>query len=248
MLDHRTPSAKCAYCVMWLDSTQIYVGPKQEQDRAFRLLTRLADANPTDLMIRWMLAVECRTWDRNEEGVAAYKIILDHWKPGPALVHQTYANLLDNLKRYDDALVARYQVVQMEPAGWSYDGLANTLHGLQRYDEACAAHAIATRISPQRSLYWSNWAVALNAQQKYDDAIAKCERSLKLAPTNGRAYWQWGVALDGQGKTREALEKCKMAKITSSDAPKLDEFISDLEKRLQTSAATEPVSTLTKGE
>jgi tetratricopeptide (TPR) repeat protein len=139
-------------------------------------------------------------------------------------------------------------VVQMEPAGWSYDGLANTLHGLERYDEACAAHAIATRINPRSSLYWSNWAVALNGQQKFDDAIAKCERALQLQPTNGRAYWQWGVALDGQGKTREALEKCKMAKVIFPESPKLDELISDLQQRLQAAAAKEPASTLTKGE
>ena len=189
MLDHRAPAATCAYCVLALDSQQLREAPKEEADRAFGALRKLADENPNDVMIRWMLAVQCRSWERNEEGVEAYKQILEQWHPGPALVHQTYGNLLDNLNRYDEALVERYLVVKMEPASWSYDGLANTLQGLSRFDEACQAHAIATRMDPRSSIYWSNWDVVLNGQDKHDEAIEKCYAALRL---HARNWWRIG--------------------------------------------------------
>ncbi|MEX2115077.1 MAG: tetratricopeptide repeat protein [Pirellulales bacterium] len=231
MLDHKTPAAKCAYYMMAMDSQQLRNEPAAVVDRVFRDLRKLADAHPDNLMIRWMLAVQCRNWNRDEEGAEAYKLVLARWQPGPALVHQTYANLLDNLKRYDEALAERYLVVKMEPASWSYDGLANTLDNLSRFDESCEIHEIAVRMGPGRSLNWSNWAVALNGQGKHEEAIEKCQRALHLDAQNWRAHWMWGKALDGQGKPQEALEKCQTA-TAIFEFPELNDYIADLKRRL----------------
>jgi tetratricopeptide (TPR) repeat protein len=182
-------------------------------------------------MVRWMLAVQCRNWNRNQEGADAYEVLLERWHPGPALVHQTYANLLDELKRYNDALAERYLVVAMEPAPWSYDGLGNTLQHLNRFDESCAAHEIAVRLDPTSSLYFSNWAIALNGKGDFDGAIEKCKRALQLQPTSARAYWMWGKALDGQGKPNEALAKCLTARALFNRPGPLDEYIADLRQR-----------------
>ncbi|HEY1603409.1 MAG TPA: tetratricopeptide repeat protein [Pirellulales bacterium] len=233
MLDHRTRAAKCAYQVLWMDSEELYQSPKKEVDRAFSELQQLADANPDDLMIRWMLAVQCRNWGRNEEGVKVYQQILAKWQPGPVLVHQTYANLLDNLHRYDEALVERRLAVSMSPAYWTYDGLGNTLHGLSRFQEACDAHAIATAMNPRRSSNWSNWAKSLNGLGKYDEAIEKSQRALKIDPRNWRAYWIWGTALAELGKPEEALKKCQAATAIYNKSPLLNDFVADLEKQLK---------------
>ncbi len=233
MLDHRTPAAKCAYFVLGLDSQQLRQASKKEIDRAFKIMRKMADENPDDVMVRWMLAVQCRSWERNEEGAEAYKQVLEKWNPGPALVHQTYANLLDELRRYDEALVERQQVVKMEPAGWSYDGLGNTLHNLGRNDEACAVHRMATSIAPDRSMYWSNWAVALNGQRDYAEAIEKCQRALQLDDQNWRAYFMWGKALAGQGNPELALEKCKLATDKVDNCAELNALLADLKARLE---------------
>ncbi|HEY4308921.1 MAG TPA: tetratricopeptide repeat protein [Pirellulales bacterium] len=232
MLDRGSVTAQCAYHVLWMDSQQLAADPPSEVERAFRGLRDLADKNPDDLMIRWMLAVQCRNWQRNEEGVAAYKLILQHWQPGPAYVHQTYANLLDGLGRYEDALVERRVAVKMEQAYWTYDGLGVTLDHLSRFDEANAAHATATRMNPGRSENWSNWAISLNGLGKYDKAIEKCQQALRIDPSNGRAYRQWGTALAGQGRPREALEKCKTAASIYGESAVLDEYIDQLQRQI----------------
>ncbi|HEY1785812.1 MAG TPA: tetratricopeptide repeat protein [Pirellulales bacterium] len=157
-IDTSTPSGKCAWLVKRLDSANMKWASKQIVDDAFADFKKLADENPGDIFIRWMLAVECRTWDRNEEGVEQYKQILQQWNPGPALVHQTYANLLDELGRFDEALVERCKAVKMEPASWTYDGLGNTLKGLGRFQEANEAYVTALSMEPISLRYWIHWA------------------------------------------------------------------------------------------
>ncbi|HVU90069.1 MAG TPA: tetratricopeptide repeat protein [Pirellulales bacterium] len=233
MCGRRTPSSRCAEAMLELDSEQLHKGPPADVDRAFADFEKLADRYPDDVIVRWMLAVQCRTWDRNELGVIAFKKILERWHPGPAIVHQTYANLLDNLGRYDEALPERRLAVALSPAWWTYDGLGNTLDNLSRFAEADAAHAIATRMNPQRALNWSNWAESLNGLGKFDEAIKKSEQALKLNPRDWRAYWMWGRALDGQGKPREALEKCLMASAIISDWVPLNQYIAELNQRLR---------------
>ena len=121
--ERRRPSARL---IRRLDSDQMKWATPQIVNDAFADFKKLVDENPDDIMIRWMLAVQCRNWNRNAEGAELYRQILDRWNPGPVLVHQTYANLLDELARFEEALVEHYKAVKMEPAAWSYDGLGNT--------------------------------------------------------------------------------------------------------------------------
>ncbi len=210
-IDPTTPAGQCAECMLRLDTSRPGVLGATPVRQHFVALEKLADAHPDDVMLRWMLAVECRTWDRNAEGAEAYRQILEQWTIGPARVHQTYANLLDELGRYEEALEERYKAVEIEPASWSYDGLGNTLESLHRYDEANEAHAIAVRLDPDSSLYWSNWAISLLGDGQYDAAIEKCQRSAALDPNSWRAPYVWAQALEAQGKLPEAMEKYQQA-------------------------------------
>jgi tetratricopeptide (TPR) repeat protein len=230
MMDMSSAAGRCALHVIHLDSSEYGRAGKTQVDAEFAAFAKLADANPDDVMVRWMLAVQCRTWNRNEEGARQYKKMLDRWNPGPVLVHQTYANLLDELKRYDDALVERRKAVEMEPAGWSLDGLGHTLDGLGRFEEAYEAHARAVQLDPDRSLYWSNWAHSLNLAGKHDEAIRKCEQAVKVDPRNQRAWRNWGDALKSQGSKEEALQMYKKALTVDPKNAELQSLIADLEK------------------
>jgi|GEM_PF-3572865 len=206
VIDQATPCAQCAAQIALLDSNA-KEHPPGTVDRAFAELTRLADANPNDVVMRWMLAVQCRNWNKNELGAKQFAKILEKWKPGPVLVHQSYANILDELKQFEKALEERRLAVEMEPAGWSYDGLGNTLHNLKRYDEAREVHAKAIELDPRRASYWANWASTLLAAKEYEEAIAKCQKSLALDKNTWRAWLTWGECLQAQGNNDGALEK-----------------------------------------
>ena len=237
LADATTPSGKCAALMVKLDSSlqraaSLRVGQRLENFK------ELADDHLDDVVIRWMAAVQCRTWNRNEEGVEHYQKILEKWHPGPSLVHQTYANLLDQVQRYDDALVERKITIKMEPAGWSYDGLANTLNHLGRFDEADAAHAAAVEADPKTARLWCNWAYNLKDQGKFAPAIEKCEHAAELETDNPDSdvalpWWIWAQLLEAEGKLGEALEKCKAALEHAPQDPAVRAKVAELEQRLK---------------
>ncbi len=197
-------AGQCAIHILFLDA-------KKEIEKHFGALRDLVEKNPNDAMLRWMIAVQCRAFNRNEEGVKHYAKLLEQWTPGPVLVHQTYGNLLDELSRYEEALVERRKAVELEPAGWSYQGLGYTLASLNRFAEANQAYAKSVACDPDRSSYWVSWAWGLIREGKYPEAIGKCEQATTLDSKDYRAWSQWGRALELQGKFQDALVKYRKA-------------------------------------
>lgn len=191
---------QCAIHILYLDNGR-------DVEKHFEALRKLADDNPDDMMLRWMVAVQCRALDKNEEGVRQYKILLEKWNPGPVLVHQTYANLLDELRRYDEALVERRKAVELDPTSWSYQGLANTLAAMKKFDEANKAYAKAVELAPDDSASWRSWAWGLQRQGNFDEAIVKAKKALTLNPNEWRAWNVWGGCLKSQGKAEESIAK-----------------------------------------
>lgn len=231
-IDPQTPSGQAALIMVRLDAIEPTLANWPSIKRDFGALQRLVAENPHDPMLLWMLAVECRQWNHNKLGVGYYRELLSRWQPGPSLAHQTYANLLDNCKRYDEALAERRIVVAQEPSHWTYAGLANTLSHLRRFDESYAAHAEATKLAPYRAQYWVNWAIALNNDRRYEQAIEKCERALAIDPQFENAYWNWARALEGQDKPRAALAKYRELAVIDPDDEDLQVKIAELEEQL----------------
>jgi tetratricopeptide (TPR) repeat protein len=145
-MNEKTVYAKCAALIIALDNNN-------EIEKNFALLEKLVAENPDEIMLRWMLAVECRNLGYDEKGAQQYAIILKNWNPGPVLLHQTYANILDNLEKYEESLVHRKLAVELEPCGWSYHGLSVTLYRLKRYAEAREAVLLAIECEPETKKY-----------------------------------------------------------------------------------------------
>lgn len=136
---------KCAAAVLALDQ-------RRDVEAQFDVLRALVLAHPNDPLPLWMLAVECRSYERNDEGAACYAKLLRMVGKGSSLVHQTYANLLDALGKHREALPHRYLAVRLEPADWSYDGLANTLDALGEHMTARAVRNVDAPDHKQPSL------------------------------------------------------------------------------------------------
>jgi tetratricopeptide (TPR) repeat protein len=201
-MDPNSPAGKCAALMVLLDT-------KTDVARQFDSLAKLAKDEWNDPLIVWMAAVQCRSLNRNKEGVQYYRRLLELIAPapGPVLLHQTFANLLDELKLYDEALTHRKLAVQLEPASWSYQGLGNTLASLKRYDEAGEAFARASELAPGTSLYLRNWSDSLRNAGKYEQSIEKSKRATELNPRDWAAWNSWGLSLEQLGQVDEALEK-----------------------------------------
>jgi tetratricopeptide (TPR) repeat protein len=195
---------KCAAYIVLLDARRDVV-------RQFAALEKLADDNSDDPVLRWMVCVQCRALNKNVEGVTQYGKLLKKWSPGPVLVHQTYANILDELKRYDEALVERHKTLEIQEAPWAYQGMGNTLVNLGRLTEARDAFAKAVDMAPGNADYWQSWGWCLEKLGDYDGAIAKSKKAIALDPKTWRAWSVWGDSLFNEGHLQEAAEKYRKA-------------------------------------
>jgi hypothetical protein len=119
----QTPEGKCAALNLALDS-------KENPDANFEQFRTLVSQHPQKPLLLWMLAVQCRTYKHNTEGIKCYQKLLKQVSVGSSLVHQTYANLLDEVGEYEKALPSRYRAYQLEPTEWSRDGFMNTMRQL----------------------------------------------------------------------------------------------------------------------
>ena len=205
-LDATTPEGRCATLMMKIDR-----GDKTQQSLA--ALFEVVNANHEDLLIQWAAAIACRTLDHDKEGCQIYKYILAVFAPaaGPSLMHQTYANMLDNLGEFQESLIHRQIVVRMEPAGWSYQGLANTLDALKKYDKADAAYAKALQLAPNNALFWQTWGNSLRHAGRQEEAQAKFAQALTLNPRDGIAWDEWGRSLEVEQNLDQALAKYRNA-------------------------------------
>jgi tetratricopeptide (TPR) repeat protein len=199
-MNKKSVPGQCSEHMLYLDS-------KRDIKIHFEALRNLVNQNPDDIIARWMIAVQCRSYDKNKEGVKHYKEILKKWDPGPVLVHQTYANLLDELKLYKEALVHRKMAVKLEPASWSYHGLACTFCDLKQYKEASETYKKAIEFAPNRPDYWRAWGWGLYKWGKYEEAIKKFKKATELNPKDDRAWNQWGICLKRLERYEEALDK-----------------------------------------
>jgi superkiller protein 3 len=222
----KSSHGRCAALMVELDEGR-------DVERRFAELRPLVDENASDPMLRWMIAVQCRARGKSEEGVKHYKKLLQHWNPGPVLVHQTYGNLLDELGRFEEALVERRKAVELEPAAWSYQGLGNTLAALRRFHEANKAYAMSVELAPEGATYWRAWAWGLLKQGRLDDSIAKCERAIALDSTDYLVWTFWGNCLELQGKLQAAVAKYRRAIAISDAALEAKRRLAEVEKRLR---------------
>lgn len=172
-------------------------------------LAAVVAQRPNDPLLVWMAAVECRSLHRPIDGIPYYerlgKIFDAAGGPGPSLFHQTFANLLDEARRYEDALPHRRLAVQLEPAPWSYDGLGNTLTSLHRWQEGDAAYDKATSLAPGDARKWENWAVSYRIREDWNGALEKSIRGLAADPTIVRLWAVRGDAESHLGRDADAL-------------------------------------------
>ncbi len=199
----------------WLS---VKLDQKKSTAEDFQELIRLSDENPDDLFLLWLGAIQCREQSKKDGvsreakramttlGRVRYELLLEHLRIGPVLLHQTYANILDDLKRYEESLEHRLLAVSLEAKGWSLDGLAFTLYKLQKYEWSSAIYARVLRRNPLRKSYWIRWGNTLTSMERYEEAESKYRSALRLAPEEGQIWYSIAKCLDQLGKDKEGFE------------------------------------------
>ncbi|WP_372845644.1 tetratricopeptide repeat protein [Pontiella sp.] len=198
VLEDSSPRARAAQAAIQMDADK-------NVSEGYGVLRRVMEENPDDLFLTWLFAIQCRGQRRfAREGAAAYERILEEWKPGPVMVHHTYANILtESLGRLDDALVHRRIALEQAERAWTYQGLANTLMDLNQLEEAIVAYEKAVELKPEDPDYLRQYGRALLKARRGDEAVAIFEQLYALDPTDTFALMFKAQELRNSGRTDE---------------------------------------------
>jgi TPR repeat protein len=185
----------------------IAIDEKEDVDGNLARLRQLADANPDQMLLPWLIGIECRKYARHAMGVAAFERVFARWNPGPVLAHQTYANILENgLGRSQAALPHRKLAARLEHRAWSYVALARTLGHVGQYEEAFTFYRLASGMNPGDSSIWTSWGWDLCDSGRRDEGLRKLEHGVQMDPSNGD---HWRMLADKQrdaGRIEEAIQ------------------------------------------
>lgn len=211
------PKSKEGLCAQY--TLEVDGGNENEMRCGIDGLQELANQNPDDPLLLWMLGMLCREHYKRthqvtygQTGADAYGKLLKMFNVGPALVHQTYGNILsEELGRHEEALKHYQMVAQMEPAAWSYQTLGSVLYKLGRSDEAGKVFAKAVEYSPERAATFHMWGDDLKEIGRYEDAITKYTKAAELDPGNGLYWAQIGHCYDRLKKPNEAFRTFQKA-------------------------------------
>jgi len=116
-------------------------------------------------------------------------------------VQQKKGQVLFGQGRYEDALVAFEQSIQMNPKyaeSWNYKGIALML--TCKCVEAIKCFDVAIALEPSFATAWNNKAVALYAMGRYDEAILACDKAIGLDPRYADAWYTKGQILKTEAK------------------------------------------------
>lgn len=147
-----SPEGLASACVVGVDLSKT----SAQALHYFNAMMTLAEEHPDSVSIHWMAGVLARALtkhqfvtsgyalpsDKNRQvllcGVGQYEKTLALMAPGqgPVLIHQTLANLLDDLEIYDKSLQQRDIAVSLERMPWSLHAAAITYKELGRNEEA----------------------------------------------------------------------------------------------------------------
>ena len=181
----------------------------RDVDYSFLKLTKMA-AEATDNSILWLGCIACRQLRQNEKGEELYGKLITKWTPGPMLLHQTYANILDGLGRPLDALVHRELAIKIKETSWNLDGYGNTLTALGRFAGGEEAYRRSLAIKETPSAY-CNLGRNLIMQEKFAEAEVALRKSVELDGKDSSNHAYLASALTGQKKYDQAEVEFKAA-------------------------------------
>src|SRR5260370_21566426 len=98
-------------------------------------------------------------------------------------------NVLENLKRDEEALAAYEQAIRLDPNDAdAYNNKGNALYTLNRDEEALAAYEQAIRLDPNEANYYIFKGFALDDLKRYEEVLAAYEQAISLDPNDAYAY------------------------------------------------------------
>lgn len=123
-------------------------------------------------------------------------------------VWQKKGQVLLNQNRYEEALQAFDQSIQMNPRSaenWNDKGVVQI--AAYNYEEALKCFEVAIALEPSFATAWNNKAQILYALGRYDEAILTCDQAIQLEPMSAEAWYTKSLILGKEAQ--KAFAKAK---------------------------------------
>jgi predicted TPR repeat methyltransferase len=132
--------------------------------------------------------------------------------PGNATAHNNYGNVLQELKRFGDALGSYERALTLNPdyAG-AYNNRGIVLRELGRFDDALASYECALTLKRDYAEAHNNRGNTLRELGRFDDALGSYAHALRLKPDYADAYNNRGIALYALRRFDDALASYERA-------------------------------------
>jgi serine/threonine-protein kinase len=121
--------------------------------------------------------------------------------------------------RFDDALAAYRRSAEVRPNDGAYSNMGTLLYFLGRYPESANAYEQAVKLTPGKSIYWTNLGDAYRwgpgtrpkAAAAYAKAIERARDEIDVDPRDAAVRVNLGLALAKSGQPSAGLEEIRKA-------------------------------------
>ena len=125
----------------------------------------------------------------------------------------TEGNVLNALKKYNEALDAYQQAIRLDPNNAiAYHSMGNAFHKLKRHEEALDAYRQAVRLDPNDAIAYANLGDTFNTLKRYEEALDAYRQAIRLDPNDAIAYANLGDTLNTLKRYDEAKDAYKRAR------------------------------------
>ncbi len=147
------------------DLAATFVNPFESRQN-FAATERLLTRRPDDPGLLWIAAMEATRVHQPVLGCSYYAKLAPTLDAGPAIVYIQYADCLESLKRFDEALPRWQAAVKLDPSADNFQRLGISFSRLGKWDDADAAYQKSTSLDRENPSRWDQW--ALSKQQRGD--------------------------------------------------------------------------------
>src|SRR5258708_7876967 len=124
----------------------------------------------------------------------------------------TEGNVLNALKKYNEALDAYQQAIRLDPNNAiAYHNMGNSLNALKRNNEALDAYQQAIRLDPNDAIAYHNMSIILDTLKRHKEALDAYRQAIRLDPNDAIVYHNMSIILDTLKRHEEALDAYQQA-------------------------------------
>ena len=172
---------------------------------AENLYRQLLAAHPGHPQITYLLGALRAGQGRSAEALVLLQSAHEARRGDPVILLHL-GNVLQDMKRYEEALERYDQALALRPAyDEAHNNKGNALRTLKRFDNAIASFDAAVALSPQNPNFWYNRAIPLHETGRFEEALKSYHQALSLQPDHAEALNNKGRILRDLGQNAQAL-------------------------------------------